>query len=521
MTQEIFGLHYEFMYRHGHYMDLYKDPGLDSNALCSLQLRMLEANQIPRLLPLDIHEVDSQIRLQYQLSSKRMLSHVLKVESFTLQQFAKLMFAIISTLEDSKNYMLVEANHILKDNFIFVGADLSDIYLTYVPLQLQHEVTDVYPLLDQLISKLAAHIVESEQERIPTWIVSTPKSSMKSLQAYKEVLLGLMDGPALEKNHSIGAAASILPLEQQVINPLKPISIMDHANEIVEPAPPESGLPRPHWKCETNKPAPSIRLAEAKPEAQSMLNQHASQREAKTTTVNKTLITFIPLHQREKWIVIAVLLIVSAFLWQQYFIYLSSSLFQITAGVTLLLGDIGFVLLKWGRPRFLDKVDAKLQAAAEFSTTYPDPFALNTTYSTAEVTSNIEQYYQDLPMHTTLLSPANPNATVFLGNSKTQPTGPRLEVKEEGADKSIPITNDPFIIGRGDTNLKVDYVIDIAGVSRVHAEIVRTSQGYQLRDAGSTNGTFLNEGAMVTYQAYPLKDGDVVRIIRQEMTFRV
>lgn len=139
MIQEIVGLRYEFVHRHGHYMMLYRDEGLQPEELSTHQLRMLESNAIPRLLPLEIQEIDFRIHLLYKLTSKRMLTHVLKVEGLTKMQLFKLLYTMVCTISDSGNYMLNEYNYVLKENFIFIGTDFTDIYLTYIPFLSTHE----------------------------------------------------------------------------------------------------------------------------------------------------------------------------------------------------------------------------------------------------------------------------------------------------------------------------------------------------------------------------------------------
>jgi pSer/pThr/pTyr-binding forkhead associated (FHA) protein len=102
-----------------------------------------------------------------------------------------------------------------------------------------------------------------------------------------------------------------------------------------------------------------------------------------------------------------------------------------------------------------------------------------------------------------------------------QPSVAKLEWQSEGTTKSVPLNNDHFTMGRGDASLKVDYVLDEAGASRLHAEIIKNEEGYMIKDTGSTNGTYLNGEVLVTYQPYPLKDGDEIRIVRQEIKFRL
>jgi hypothetical protein len=482
-------------------MELYKEEGLQASELSSLQIRMLEANQIPRLLPLDIHEVDARLRLQYRLSSKRMLSHVLKVEALSIQQFAKLLYAIVCTLEESRNYMLYEMNYVLKENFIFIGQDWSDVFLTYVPLDTHRDADDVCPSMDLLLRKLILHVDTKEQTHIQDCIASN--SAMKSLQGFKDVLIKLMDKPILREDSD--SPHTLLEQDQIDIHPLK-AEIHEEPNhsEQIHNIPESSvyssqssGLPKPHWKRGESihiQPRPSI------PEM-----------------VKENHISFIPISQRARWITVACLLLVNAFLWQRYLTYPEPSSLQLISGISLLLIDVGYVLLKIGLPKLTrPPTDFTSSNHAHIS-----PSSANSSASGA-TPLDILHYYQNLPMHTTQLTPSNPNATVFLGKpAKHLLTGARLEFQEEGESRTIPIKNGLFTIGRGDTNSKVDCLIEIAGVSRIHAEIVQTSSGYHFRDAGSTNGTFLNDQPIVTYQGYPLKDGDILRIIRQELTFRL
>ncbi|CAH1196507.1 hypothetical protein PAECIP111891_00883 [Paenibacillus allorhizoplanae] len=480
MTQEVFGLRYEFVYRHGHLMELFKEGGLEASELSNLQVRMLEANQIPRLLPLDIHEVDSNIRLLYRLSSKRMLSHVLKVENFSIRLLAKLMYAIVCTLDESKNYMLSEMNFVLKDNFIFIGQDWSDVYLTYAPLNIAHDVDESYLTIDALLHKLILYLGEEEQVQLQTWM--STHLARKSFHAYKEALLKLMDEPILKR--------------ETITTP--------HSEPIVALVS-ELGLPQAHWKRDEAK--------HIQPKTENPILSKTEQMS----------LSFIPLQQRGRWMTIAFILILLAYLWQQYFGNPSISLLQIIAGTTLLLGDVGFVLLFLGRPDFSSRTIQNQKSSSIAHNIYvPGNEVMLDDATRATDPLDIQSYYQNLTLHTTLLSPSHSNATVFLGKSPKQvQVGPRLERQVEGVSQSVPINREVFTIGRGDSSSKIDYVVDDVGVSRIHAEIVQTSTGFQLRDAGSTNGTFLNEFPLITYQGYPLKDGDIVRIIRQELTFRL
>ena len=81
-----------------------------------------------------------------------------------------------------------------------------------------------------------------------------------------------------------------------------------------------------------------------------------------------------------------------------------------------------------------------------------------------------------------------------------------------GKGKSVEITTALTIGSRPDSDLR----LEDPTVSRKHAEISRTAEGFLLQDLGSTNGTFLN-GVQVD-RAY-LRDGAVVTVGETSMVF--
>ncbi|MGO4270751.1 DUF6382 domain-containing protein, partial [Paenibacillus sp. TAF58] len=330
MAQEVWGLRYEFVYRHGHYMVLYKEDGLDSKTLSTLQVRMLEANHVPNLLPLEIQEVDFSINLLYNLSAKRMLAHVLKVEGLSKQNFIKLMYVIVCALGESKNYMLFETGYVLKDNFIFIGSDWSDVYLTYVPIESINDEDSIFKSLESLMKHLSLKLNDDERNNVVSWM--EPLSRNQSLQGYKEQLLALMDEqPLIQEaspisNHKDDEQGTVNPLDMQM-TPQK-----------------ENELPKPVWKKDEGQQ--KVRINSSKDE----LLQPTTAPKTKEGQGNP--VSFIALSGRSRTIVLAVVILLTAFLWQNYFTYPSVSTLQITAGISILLMNIWFVIRFLGLPIF-------------------------------------------------------------------------------------------------------------------------------------------------------------------------
>jgi hypothetical protein len=83
-----------------------------------------------------------------------------------------------------------------------------------------------------------------------------------------------------------------------------------------------------------------------------------------------------------------------------------------------------------------------------------------------------------------------------------------LKAIDEAAYKDIPITDFPFFIGKLKKN--VDYCLENEAVSRYHAKISREEDSFFLTDLNSTNGTFVNQEALPTYQKKEIKFGDEI-----------
>ena len=90
----------------------------------------------------------------------------------------------------------------------------------------------------------------------------------------------------------------------------------------------------------------------------------------------------------------------------------------------------------------------------------------------------------------------------------------RLVISSTAADDIVfPLIVDEVLIGRLDS---VDLVIDEAGVSRVHAKVVREGDLCVVMDLRSTTGTRVN-GRLV--ERHELLDGDVIEIGKTSLKY--
>lgn len=107
-----------------------------------------------------------------------------------------------------------------------------------------------------------------------------------------------------------------------------------------------------------------------------------------------------------------------------------------------------------------------------------------------------------------------------------------LSVEEQSAIAALPKNSALLIAQRGPatgSRFLLDQLVTVAGrhpnadiflddvtVSRKHVEFVKSDSGFELRDLGSMNGTYLN-GARV--EAARLVDGDEVQVGKYHLTF--
>jgi hypothetical protein len=82
---------------------------------------------------------------------------------------------------------------------------------------------------------------------------------------------------------------------------------------------------------------------------------------------------------------------------------------------------------------------------------------------------------------------------------------------------------DEFVLGRETEDVR-ENIVDLTpfdaysmGVSRRHAKIRRTDNGYEIIDLESTNGTWANEKRLIPNVSYPLENGTQLRLGRIRM----
>jgi len=191
----LFGLTRDFIHNGGNYMVLSSPEGILSSELSRVQTSMISAAKVPHLLPLHLKELDFKVSIQYDISNKKMLTHLLKSDKISLDEYYGLLLQIVGTLNDSKLFMLDPDQYILQEDYMFIDGPLhmGTLYLTYIPIQSMKNSTTIQSSLHQLITRLMASVSELQGNGIQTLLhyVSDEEFTLLGL---KDLLQNLLAG---------------------------------------------------------------------------------------------------------------------------------------------------------------------------------------------------------------------------------------------------------------------------------------------------------------------------------------
>lgn len=152
-----------------------------------------------------------------------------------------------------------------------------------------------------------------------------------------------------------------------------------------------------------------------------------------------------------------------------------------------------------------------------------DPYLASDSDNYQEVNSC--EYYSSLKENTDILASSSSDATRFLGPEDRKLAQQRQEHDTQVAclylldtegnylNETVPIrlSRSSFTIGRGEESAY--RISDAEGLSRLHIEISESTRGeYRIKDLASTNGSLLNNEAMIPYKEYLLQHRDILKL---------
>ncbi|MGN7411501.1 DUF6382 domain-containing protein [Paenibacillus sp. SAF-068] len=200
----MYGLTRDFIRNGGAFMVLEKEDGLRMEELSRVQMGMLSSNQIPRLLPVHIREVDRNVTLQYDISGYKMLSQVLKSCKIKLRVLYDLLFQLADAFTECRQYMLEPRKLLIQEEYLFINGSFEqgELGMVYVPIMDTVEVDPTPQQFRELVIRLMAHVQELQGEGIQR-VLQLCDNEHWDIRQLRELLLELY---ADEQDSGGGAA---------------------------------------------------------------------------------------------------------------------------------------------------------------------------------------------------------------------------------------------------------------------------------------------------------------------------
>lgn len=518
MEHSIYGFQYDYIRHRGTCLVLSRTDTLRYEHFERIELRMMEANEIPGLLPFESEEIDFDVKLRYEMTGKRMLSQWMKTGRFTLEAYYRFLLKCAGTIDDSKTYMLREDGYWLHEHFMFIDGDSTDEpLLLYVPIRIADAKPPVREQFKELALRLSACIDRIEGSGFSSLLSALHRDTYE-FQEIRKLLGTLLSSETANEfrsdRHDIPGSEAPLRL---AASDAEPNQRFQAPSWIRAGADDGDGRQR-----QVSEPASA--------EADDCIDpgQHAA------PDVRE------PLTGRQRLLGGAAAGAGLLLLWSFYPPEADEGLLSVWTGLTILMLDALFV---WAMLRPNWPGTGKLHALAQ-------------TYNAMEERemTGLTSYLPVLPKEQAALTreaeaaaggsgessaewraerailPRTQDATVLLrpealaaagqpseNEDNTEERLPELEAHKGGAVERIRLTRDRFVIGR--ERGVVDYTEDTAGASKQHVEIVREDGEYFAKDLGSKNGTLWNHEPMVPYKWYPLKDGASLQVVHTRFVF--
>lgn len=467
---------------------------INSSQLDPVAIQMLEASSCEYIVTPQVEQIDQRVRLCYPVTGLRLLSAELRSRPLSSAEFFRMLVEVTDRLVKGRDYLLQERNFALTSELIFMEGHTDAFKLVYLPLR---EVSQAPSISEQLKVLAEEWMEHAGQLSLEAWRgllrqLDSDSFNLIEFRAWCSARMSEMTGstpPGLaersvpdlptpdyvDREEIVGQAGGIDPVEDPIMRPE-----LDYLQDLI-----------PLEEAATSA------LLQRKPDS-----------------------------RLEKWMN-------QPLIWTAVILGLATALavcflFPFPGSEILLIAILAVVVLGLGAMVYWDKRREKSRLSLE-DEDWPDPYGL---FSREEAAPSSEMnrtppLVEAMPATTVLSSP---DRTVLLSAKPPSLEAGRrvapqfcLVVRKQGLDQErLPLRTERYAIGRDRT--AADRVSEQTGVSRIHCELFRVEDagepGYGLKDLGSVNGTYLNDGLLVPFKEYTLCDGDCIRIVEEEYVYR-
>ncbi|MFC5531630.1 DUF6382 domain-containing protein [Cohnella yongneupensis] len=526
-------------------MTIKEESGFDRSSINWTQLQMLKRCEVPGLLPIEMEELDGIIKFKYDLGGYRMLGEALRIAKWTMTDLMNALGRLSEVLEDCRLYLLEADRIMLADDFIYVGGDWQNMQFTYLPLN--KAVNGNEDALERLVVRWMMKVDDLDGRAMQQvlGIVGAPGFVPHALRSFVRQYLSAGRGDNVRYSPPLSAMLN----ERIAAAPVSMVGSAKDEPEVPERAAKARGL---SWRLLQPPSGDPHTLSEMLGDEQPTWHDAAVKLSAnKPREPGASVRPAMDPHRRRTLTGAAATLVVAMAWWFGYMASPGKPAMLACLGLTILA--VACVLSLWsGMPKWLG---LRSQAKPAQSKTRRSEAALDernndvkgmldwedvdeeadirprrfqiqvsdngegrSVPASANASARQEIWPREMPAETTWLRADQEDRTEMLGrpHNDAKPSC-YLIWESKGEGSRINLSDESLVIGRSAEAAK--HVDETFGVSRAHAEVIRSSAQWKVKDLGSRNGSRLNDVPMTPYELYPLEPGDCLALAGSKYRF--
>ena len=517
MTTEINAFYIDHVQSNGSYMRIQKDnvTGFQNSDLQELQIKMLQSNHIPRLIPISFENVNDEIAIFYRIEGLRRFSSMITERPITMKDYYNFFINVIQALQDSGNYMLSEENYVINEDYIYVGADYHQVYLTYLPLNQINRTTSIYEDLKEMLLRVAGDVQEIHGSQFKK-IIHYIKDPGFSLQGLKLLLQDLQGNQDVNHNVNLPNQNEMNEQEEETVikkvKKLPPLTSKQRLYSILIAI----LLIAVSWKLSMDSNSQAMTTLSWvltglivvgvivywfvwRPGVEPIITEKKVRVKKTPKKVTKT----------EKNIHTANPNVESTVMNENNRL---SEISSVEKRIEINQQGVGQ----------LGSVPNKLHSEENHSN-LNHPITEANTQNELVNTVNVVKQNQNNKVELVNREIDHHNETLLLDhmepNKELNKVENYLVTVDEDNGRVRPLTEENIVIGGAERGATI--LDNGLGVSRLHAELIKLSDTYGIKDLGSKNGTYINDERLTPHSINELQNNDEIRIGKSRYTYRI
>ena len=411
------------------------------------QVRMLLGNEIPGLLRCKLRMIDGEAYFYYDITSRQPLSRILGQHPASSEDIRAIASGLVKALDGIERYLLAEEGLLLEPDFLYMDVETKEISFCYLPF-FQKNFSEAFRELAEYLLKSLNH----EDDQAVLWGYQLYSGTVEENYHVSAVVRKLYRTDGSGKDKTVKREIEVLEREE--------------AESSKEAEVPRQSLPNPE----------SLKS----PVCQSLTGQEHLKKRRQYRYILEMISGGVLLAASMAGLVFCGMLTLTQ---------AGGAVFLLAAAVFYAAGGKGKTRQR--PPKQGQKRQEERPAEQE---------AQGGVQQWKEQKEKICDFYEEageeIYGQTTLFREGMPGDAPVL-----------LSIHAEQRGNAV-VDEEKFIIGK--LKGKVNLVLDLPPVSRIHAGIERRDGKYFLTDLNSTNGTFLNGERLEANEYRQLRSGDEI-----------